>query len=99
MRTTATTATMPKIFTQRGVPGPGSRDGSDMALLRASRTPPPGSDAFAIHNVSLTTSCINHVTAYPADVPKLWDHTIDAHRQAVRAAVLDTTWELVAEHG
>jgi AcrR family transcriptional regulator len=32
-------------------------------------------------------------------VPKLWDETIQAHRRAVRDALLDTTAALVAEHG
>jgi AcrR family transcriptional regulator len=32
-------------------------------------------------------------------VPKLWNETIETHRHAVREAILDTTWELVAEHG
>ncbi|MFD7280991.1 TetR/AcrR family transcriptional regulator [Streptomyces sp. NPDC059862] len=32
-------------------------------------------------------------------MPKLWTETIDAHRAAVRAAVLQTTAALVAEHG
>jgi AcrR family transcriptional regulator len=32
-------------------------------------------------------------------VPKLWNETIEAHRRAVRDATLDTTAELVAEHG
>jgi AcrR family transcriptional regulator len=32
-------------------------------------------------------------------MPKLWTETIDAHRAAVRDAVLRTTAELVAEHG
>ncbi len=32
-------------------------------------------------------------------VPKLWNDTIEAHRQAVRDATLDTTAALVAEHG
>ncbi len=32
-------------------------------------------------------------------VPKLWSETIEAHRRDVRAAVLDTTAALVAEHG
>ena len=31
-------------------------------------------------------------------VPKLWDETIEAHRRAVRDAILDTTAALVAEH-
>jgi AcrR family transcriptional regulator len=32
-------------------------------------------------------------------VPKLWNDTIEAHRHAVRDAILGTTWELVTEHG
>ncbi|HLM22693.1 MAG TPA: TetR/AcrR family transcriptional regulator, partial [Propionibacteriaceae bacterium] len=32
-------------------------------------------------------------------VPKLWNETIEAHRRAVREAVLDATAALVAEHG
>ena len=32
-------------------------------------------------------------------MPKLWDETIDAHRQAVRDATLDAAAALVAEHG
>jgi AcrR family transcriptional regulator len=36
---------------------------------------------------------------YTGVVPKLWNETIEAHRAAVRDAILDTTWALVAEHG
>jgi AcrR family transcriptional regulator len=36
---------------------------------------------------------------YTGVVPKLWNETIEAHRRAVRDAILDTTWVLVAEHG
>ncbi|MEU1273240.1 TetR/AcrR family transcriptional regulator [Streptomyces sp. NPDC005799] len=32
-------------------------------------------------------------------MPKLWNDTIEEHRRTVREAILDTTWELVAEHG
>lgn len=32
-------------------------------------------------------------------MPKLWDETIEAHRQSVRDATLDATVALVAEHG
>lgn len=32
-------------------------------------------------------------------MPKLWNETIDAHRVAVREAILDTTGKLVAEGG
>ena len=36
---------------------------------------------------------------YTPTVPKLWTETIEAHRQAVREATMDTTAELVAERG
>ena len=32
-------------------------------------------------------------------MPKLWNETIEAHRSAVRDAILETTWALVTEHG
>jgi len=32
-------------------------------------------------------------------VPKLWNETIEAHRNAVRGAIMETTWALVTEHG
>lgn len=32
-------------------------------------------------------------------MPKLWNETIRAHRDAVRTAILETTWALVTEHG
>jgi AcrR family transcriptional regulator len=32
-------------------------------------------------------------------MPKLWNETIEAHRRAVRDAILETTWALVSEHG
>lgn len=32
-------------------------------------------------------------------MPKLWEETVDAHRHAVRKAVLEATSALVAEHG
>jgi AcrR family transcriptional regulator len=37
--------------------------------------------------------------AYIALMPKLWNATIEAHRRAVRDAILDTTAALVAEDG
>jgi AcrR family transcriptional regulator len=36
---------------------------------------------------------------YNRFMPKLWHETIEAHRQAVRDATLDTAAALVAEHG
>jgi AcrR family transcriptional regulator len=32
-------------------------------------------------------------------VPNLWKETMEAHRVAVRDAILDATWALVAKHG
>ncbi|MEU0350904.1 TetR/AcrR family transcriptional regulator [Streptomyces sp. NPDC006237] len=32
-------------------------------------------------------------------MPKLWNETIEAHRHAVRDAVMETTWALVTEQG
>jgi AcrR family transcriptional regulator len=32
-------------------------------------------------------------------VPKLWTDTIEAHRRTVHDAILDATWQLVAERG
>jgi AcrR family transcriptional regulator len=39
------------------------------------------------------------VVMYTEVMPKLWNETIEAHRRAVRDAILDTTWALVTEHG
>src|ERR687892_597056 len=39
------------------------------------------------------------VVMYTRVVPKLWNETIEAHRRAVRDAILETTAALVAEHG
>src|SRR3982751_4532782 len=36
---------------------------------------------------------------YTGVVPRLWNETIEAHRRAVREAILDATAALVAEHG
>ena len=45
------------------------------------------------HTVSKT------VWMYTGGVPKLWNETIEAHRHAVREAILENTWALVTEHG
>ena len=37
--------------------------------------------------------------AYPRSVPRLWDETIEAHRQAVRNAIVDAAGALVVERG
>lgn len=36
---------------------------------------------------------------YDRAVPKLWNNTIQAHRREVREAILDTTENLIADHG
>src|SRR5215204_5980164 len=45
------------------------------------------------------TYCLNIAVVYTGTVPRLWNETIEAHRRAVRDAILDTTGALVAEHG
>lgn len=45
------------------------------------------------------TQCHERNIAYHARMPRLWDDTIDAHRAAVREAILNATWQLVVEHG
>jgi AcrR family transcriptional regulator len=47
----------------------------------------------------MKSECLDIVVMYTKAVPKLWNETIEAHRAAVRDAILETTWALVAEHG
>src|SRR6266508_5737723 len=54
---------------------------------------------FARQYVPIRSVCRGIVVAYTRVVPKLWNATIEAHRREVRDAILDTTAELVAEHG
>jgi AcrR family transcriptional regulator len=50
--------------------------------------------------VSLSNQYVSTIVVmYTRVVPKLWNETIEAHRAAVRDAILDTTWALVTEHG
>jgi AcrR family transcriptional regulator len=49
--------------------------------------------------VFVNTESIVHVIMYTGIMPKLWNETIEAHRRAVRDAILDATAWLVAEHG
>src|SRR5215218_9400754 len=50
--------------------------------------------------MSLSTQYVAPVVmSYDAAVPKLWEGTIDAHREAVRAATLDAVAALIAAHG
>src|SRR5438093_13719408 len=54
---------------------------------------------FGRHYVAVKSECQQYVVTYRGLMPKLWNETIDAHRHAVRDAILDTTAGLVAEHG
>jgi AcrR family transcriptional regulator len=45
------------------------------------------------------TERLDIVAIYTTIVPKLWNETIEAHRRAVRDAILETTAALVVEHG
>ena len=51
------------------------------------------------HCVAVKARCPRSDFAYASPVPKLWSQTIDAHRRAVRDAILETTTRLVGEHG
>jgi AcrR family transcriptional regulator len=48
---------------------------------------------------TVNSYCRATVVAYPGDVPKLWNETIETHRREVHDAILETTATLVAEHG
>jgi AcrR family transcriptional regulator len=51
-------------------------------------------------NLSLSNQHVSRAASpYTSWVPKLWTETIETHRREVRDAILDTTAELVAEHG
>ena len=45
------------------------------------------------------TECLDIVVVYTGVMPRLWNETIEAHRAAVRDAILESTWALVDEHG
>ena len=46
-----------------------------------------------------TPKCLIRDRLYDAVMPKLWNETIETHRDAVRAAVLDAAAHLMAEQG
>ncbi len=56
-------------------------------------------DSLSIHSVIYSSQCLVSVSVYTEVMPKLWNETIEAHRAAVRGAILDATAALVAEHG
>ena len=49
--------------------------------------------------VYVNSVCLDIVVVYTEVMPRLWNETLEAHRAAVRDAILETTWALVAEHG
>ena len=54
------------------------------------------------YSMSITNlDCLDTAVKYKYTrlMPKLWNETIEAHRRAVRDALLDTTAALVTEHG
>jgi AcrR family transcriptional regulator len=52
------------------------------------------------YTVSLSIQVVyNQSTVHDPPMPKLWNDTIEAHRNAVRDATLETTARLVSEHG
>jgi AcrR family transcriptional regulator len=56
-------------------------------------------DSLSRQDAYVESECFAIVVTYTAVVPRLWNDTIQAHRAAVRDAILDTTAALVAEHG
>src|SRR5215210_3522517 len=57
------------------------------------------SNSLSRQYVFVNTNCLTNDVMYTGVVPKLWNETIEAHRAAVRDAILETTWALVTEHG
>ena len=63
-------------------------------------TPPTTrSRLFKTLCLPLKRSVSLHGHPYPERVPKLWNETIDAHRQAVREAILDAAATLIEDGG
>jgi AcrR family transcriptional regulator len=56
-------------------------------------------DSLSRQNAYLKAGCFHIVITYTVGVPRLWDDTIQAHRAAVRDAILDTTAAVVSNHG
>jgi AcrR family transcriptional regulator len=83
-------AMIPNTFTQRGMPGVDALSGSEGKFI----------PNILRYSMSLSnTWCLDTVVAYTEVMPKLWNKTIEAHRQAVHDATLDTTAVLVAKEG
>ena len=98
------TAPIPNALTQRGVAG-----GELQPVgLRCNRDVGWGASRVCsslIDNQFIDTWCLNQASVYPGIlayavvVPKLWMHTVEAHRNEVREAILETTAGLVAQNG
>jgi AcrR family transcriptional regulator len=58
-----------------------------------------GGNSLSRQYVNINSECLDIVVMYTGRVPQLWNETIEAHRAAVRDAILETTWALVTEHG
>src|SRR5215207_197927 len=84
---------------------------SRLSAFAISRVPrsliqmPPYSYSFVAATVYLDSMSMSiqyvlcFVVVYTEVVPNLWNETIEAHRAAVREAILDTAMVLVAEQG
>ena len=104
---------IPDTFTQRGVPGVtagGRHAGVRRSVSRcAGRVSHVRVLLGACQRVltvivyrdtlSMSSQDVSTSSSRILLVPKLWNETIEAHRRAVRDAILDTTAALVAEHG
>jgi AcrR family transcriptional regulator len=58
-----------------------------------------GGDSLSRQNAYVESACFEVVVTYTGAVPRLWNETIQAHRNQVRDAILDSTAALVATHG
>jgi AcrR family transcriptional regulator len=60
-------------------------------------------NSLSIQYVSVKSVCLviaaTYTGMYTGMVPRLWNETIEAHRAAVREAILENTWALVTEQG
>ena len=54
---------------------------------------------YVVHKPERIDSVVAYAVTYTGAVPRLWNETIEAHRRAVREAILDTAAALVSEHG
>ncbi len=97
---TTTRAMIPNTFAQRGVPVSGGGSAmcvsSPRAVVKVIILEGP---SLSIHYVTVKPICIAIVVIYTRVVPNLWNETIEAHRAAVRDAILNTTAALASEHG